>query len=286
MPKECWGGAGKNKQAGTKYARQASHGQAYRRQKEFKMKRLMLLGAVAGMGLAVLGHGAPARANVVLPIPAMQSALPESISVSGHAEIKAQPDVAYLNMGVTTTGKTPDEASRLNATQTTALITSLRKANVAASDIHTQGFFVQPQYDYRTQPAVLAGYQATNSLQVTVHVLANAGPLLDTATKAGATQVGDISFDLVNRQSVQRQALAAAVRDARARADTLAQAAEVGVGRLLSLSDSTAPVVVERPYPMMRSAMAKSDDQAATPISPQQIVITADVSALYAIGPR
>jgi len=250
------------------------------------MKRLMQTGAIVGMGLALLGQVAPARANVVMPMPPMQSVLPEAISVSGHAEIKAQPDVAYLNMGVTTTGKTPDEASRLNATQTTALISSLRRANVAASDIHTQGFFVQPQYDYRTQPAVLTGYQASNSLQVTVHALANAGPLLDTATKAGATQVGDISFDLIDRQGVQRQALMAAVRDARARAGTLAQAAEVGVGRLLSLSDSTAPTIVERPFPLMRAALAGSEAQAPTPISPQQIVITADVSALYAIAPR
>jgi len=250
------------------------------------MKRLMLTGTILGLGLTVLGQVVPARAQVVMPMPTKQSALPEAISVSGHAEIKAQPDVAYINMGVTTTGKTPDAASRLNATQTTALISSLRRANVAASDIHTQGFFVQPQYDYRATPAVLTGYEATNSLQVTVHVLANAGPLLDTATKAGATQVGDISFDLVNRQSVQRQALMAAVRDARARADTLAQAAEVGVGRLLSLSDSTAPTVVERPYPLMRAALAGSEAQAPTPISPQQIVITADVSALYAIAPR
>lgn len=246
----------------------------------------MQTAVIAGIGLTLIGPLAPARANVVMPMPAMQSALPEAISVSGHAEIKAQPDVAYINMGVTTQGKTPDAASRLNATRTTALIGSLRKAGVAAADIHTQGFFVQPQYDYRTQPAVLTGYEATNSLQVTVHVLANAGPLLDTATQAGATQVGDISFDLLNRQSVQRQALTAAVRDARSRADTLASAAEVGVGRLLSLSDSTAPVVVERPYPMMRATLSKSADQAPTPISPQQIVVTADVSALYAIGPR
>lgn len=250
------------------------------------MKRLMRVGTVTVLGLMAMGRIVPARANVVLPMPTMQSALPEAISVSGHAEIKAQPDVAYLNMGVTTQGKTPDAASRLNATQTTALINALRRANVAQADIHTQGFFVQPQYDYRTQPAVLTGYEATNSIQVTVHVLANAGPLLDTATRAGATQVGDISFDLVNRQSVQRQALMAAVRDARARADVLAQAADVGVGRLLSLGDSTAPTVVERPYPMMRSAVSASAAQAPTPISPQQIVITADVSAMYAIGPR
>ncbi len=250
------------------------------------MKRWMQAGVIASLGLMALGQITPVRANVVMPMPPMQSALPEAISVSGHAEIKAQPDVAYLNMGVTTTGKTPDAASRLNATRTTALISSLRRANVAASDIHTQGFFVQPQYDYRTQPAALTGYEATNSLQVTVHALAQAGLLLDTATKGGATQVGDISFDLIDRQGVQRQALAAAVRDARSRAGILAGAAEVGVGRLLSLSDSTAPPVVERPYPLMRTMAAGAEAQAPTPISPQQIVITADVSALYAIAPR
>ncbi len=246
----------------------------------------MALGVIAGLGLTVVGQTLPARANVVLPMPTMQSALPEAISVSGHAEIKAQPDVAYLNMGVTTQGKTPDEASRLNATQTTALINALRRASIASADIQTQSFFVQPQYDYRATPAVLTGYQATNSIQVTVHTLANAGPLLDTAARAGATQVGDISFDLVNRQSVQRQALMAAVRDARARADALASAADVGVGRVLSLTDSTTPTIVERPYPMMRTGMSASVAQPPTPISPQQIVITADVSALYAIGPR
>lgn len=250
------------------------------------MTRFGMLVAMTGLGLAALGVAVPAGANVVLPMPAAQSLLPEAISVAGHAEVKVQPDVAYLGMGVTTDGKTPDAASKLNATRTTALIAALRRANVAAADIHTEGFSIQPQYDYRAQPAVLTGYQATNSLQVTVHALANAGPLLDTATQGGATQVGDISFDLVNRQGVQRQALMAAVRDARGRADTLALAADVGVGRLLSLSDSTAPTIVERPYPLMRSALAQSAAQAPTPISPQQIVVTADVNALYAIAAR
>lgn len=250
------------------------------------MNRLMRAAMAAGLTTTLAGPLLPARANVVLPMPAMQSLLPEAISVSGHGEIKTEPDVAYLQMGVTTTGNTPDEVTRLNATRTTALLNAMRKAGVAASDIQTQGFSVQPQYDYRATPAVLTGFEAVNSLQITVRVLAQAGPLLDTATRAGATQVGDISFDLLHREAVQRAALAAAVRDARGRADTLAQAAEVGVGRLLSLSDSTAPTVVERPYPLMRGMAVGAAAPPPTPVLPQQIVITADVSALYAIGPR
>ena len=227
----------------------------------------------------------PARANVVMPAPA-QSYLPEAISVSGHAEIKAKPDVAYLNLGVTTQAASSDAAARDNATRTTALLAAVRKAGIAAADIQTQGYYVQPQYDYRTSPAVLTGYQAANTIQVTVHDLAKVGALIDTATKAGATQAGDVSFDLLNRQGVQRQALADAVRDARARAEALAGAAGVGIGRVLSLSDGTAPVAVQPPYPMMRSAMAAAPKEDATPITPQQITISADVSALYAIAAR
>jgi len=233
--------------------------------------------------LLLAGTLAPARANVVLPTP-VQSVLPEALSVSGHAEIKAKPDVAYVTLSVQTQAASSDLAVPRNAAQTTGLLAALRKAGVAPADIQTQGYQGQTTYDYQQSPPRPTGYEVVNTIQMTVHDLAQVGPLIDLSYKNGATQAGDVSFDLLHRKAVQNQALADAVRDARDRASILAQAAGVGVGRLLSLTDGAAPLALQSVYGLRATGMAASAPQVPTPIAPQQITITADVSAVYAIG--
>ena len=232
--------------------------------------------------LSLSAPAAFAQANFVPP--AMRMSMPETISVSGHAEVKAKPDAAYMSLSVTTQARAQSDAAKDNAVRTTALLAALKKAGVDAKDIQTQGYSVQPQYDYNPSPPVLTGFQAVNSVQITVHDLSRVGPLLDTAVNAGATQAGDISFDLMDRNAVQNEALAKAVAQARAHADVLAAAADVSVGRPVSISEGSAPVV--QPLMMARSAMMAKDAAPVTPIAAQQITVSADVSIVYAIAAK
>ena len=183
-----------------------------------------------GAFLLLAGGLAPARAAIVRPGPIDQAVVSEGLTAHGHAELKVKPDIARLTVSVTTQAAQQAAAAQDNARRTTTLLAALKAAGVAEKDIQTQSYNVQPQYDYKPSPPVLTGFQATNSIEVTVRDLSKAGMIVDKATQSGATDVSGLSFDLADRTAAERQALALAVKDARAKADAMAQAAGVGVG--------------------------------------------------------
>lgn len=221
----------------------------------------------------------PVSAQIVRPDGAVLQA--QGLTAAGHAELKLKPDIAVITLGVVTQARDQADAVKTNATRASAVLNALKQAGIAEKDIQTQFYGVQPQYDYNAQPPVLTGYQVTNSLQVTVRDLAKTGQVIDKITEVGANQINGVSFDLADRTKAQGDALIMAVLIAKGKATGMAQAAGVTLGRLMSLTEGTvAPV---QPV-FMVAARAAGPAQASTPVEAQQIVITADVTAVYAIG--
>jgi hypothetical protein len=102
------------------------------------------------------------------------------------------------------------------------------------------------------------------------------GQVLDVAVGAGATSVGGIRFDLKDRASAEQQALQQAVADARAQANTAAQAASMKVERVLRIEvGRESPMPPPRPMPM-RMEMAAAGGE--PPISPGELEIRATVT--------
>lgn len=237
---------------------------------------------VPTLALCVLS-GTAVSAQAIRPGSPITLAAAEGLTVHGHAELKVKPDIAYVDVGVVTQSKDSTQAVQDNAVHATDLLKALRGAGLADKDIQSQFYGVQPQYDYQASPAVLTGYQVTNNFRVTVRDLTKVGQVIDKATGAGGNQVNGVTFDLADRTQSESQALAQAVVSAKAKAAVMAQAAGVSLGRLLTLSDGTAPtvepVVFGAAPRMMKAAMAPS-----TPIQSQDISITADVTAVYALG--
>ena len=235
-----------------------------------------------GVFFLMAGGLGPAPAAIIRPIPSDETAVSEGLTTRGHAELKVKPDIARLTVGVTTQAAKQADAAQDNARRTTALLDALKAAGVAERDIQTDNYNVQPQYDYKPSPPVLTGFQVTNSVQVTIRDLSKAGVVVDKATQSSATDVSGLTFDLADPSAAERQALSAAVVNARGKADAMAQAAGIGRGRLLSLSEGS-PVVVQ---PLFRANMMANGAgaQPTTPIEANQITVTADVTAVYALG--
>ena len=223
----------------------------------------------------------PATAQVMRPAPSAEL-LGTGLTVYGHAELKFKPDIATLTIGVTTQALRQADAARENAVKITAVLSALRGAGVADKDILTSGYDVEPQYDDQATPPVLTGYQVSNTVDVTIRDLDRAGAVIDGATQAGATNVSGLSFDLADRTAAEQQALAQAVREAGAKAEAMARAAGITRGPLLSLSEGTAATV--QPFVMARSLMAAAPAAPETPIQSSQVTVTADVTAVYALG--
>jgi len=225
---------------------------------------------------------ATSHADVIEP--GIRSSSGEGITVHGHSELKVKPDVAFITLSVTTQTRGQSEAVSSNAQRSVNLIAALKKAGIASQDIQTQSYTVEPQYDYNTSPPISVGYQVTNSFQVTVRDLTKVGLILDTASRSGSTQAGDVRFDLADHTKYQGEALVAAVAEAKSRADLMAGAAGVSLGRLVALSDMDVPVVSPI-YMQKRMGVMAAAAQPTTPVQDQQVDITADVVAVYAISP-
>ncbi len=244
------------------------------------MTRTLIYSAVAVL-LAGLTGPAWSQEQITRPLPPLLS-VSQGLTAHGHGEVKVKPDIARLTADVTTHDKRQAPAVQDNARRMTALITAIKGLGIADRDIGTQGYTVNPQYEYSDGRAHLTGYEVTNSALVTLRDLTQAGTLIDTVTQVGVNQLSGVSYDLSDRAASQDQALALAVADARRRATAMASALGVTLGGPLSLSDSeVAPVQpIFAPRVMAYTAVAP----APTPIMAQEITATADVTLLYALG--
>ncbi|MCE9520886.1 MAG: SIMPL domain-containing protein [Alphaproteobacteria bacterium] len=238
----------------------------------------------AGSGLVIVA--ALAAAALIGPrqgISAPDGALPRLISVSGIGEVKTRPDMALINTGVTTEGATAQDALSKNNAAMAAVMNALKNAGVAEDDIQTSNFSVSPQYppyqpNQTTSPRI-SGYQVSNQVAARVKDLAKLGPTLDALVRAGSNQISGISFDVNEPKPLLDNARKKAVEDARAKAELLAAAAGVSLGRVVQISESGG--VIMPPMPMYRGAAM--DKMESVPIAAGQQTLSANVSITYEI---
>jgi uncharacterized protein YggE len=223
---------------------------------------------VASVGFGTAPTPAAAQATTAAPV--------RTISVAGHGAVAGTPDMAQVQIGVVTTAKTADAALAQNSTQTKAMLDKLKALKIDAKDLQTAGISIYPTYD--SSGTTITGYQVSNTVTVTIRDLASAGTLLDEVVVAGANSIGGISFGIADTSALLNDARKAAVADAQARAATLATAAGLKVGDVISISESAA----YSPVPMMAAgdmAMARE----AVPIQPGQQQITVDIQMSFVL---
>jgi uncharacterized protein YggE len=231
------------------------------------------------VALTALGTGIALYAGVFRPDAAQgQTAGASSalgITVTGTGSVKAAPDQADFSFGVETQGDTPSEALSKNGAAVQKVIDALKAAGIAAADIQTQQVSVSPRYDNKGQNIV--GYTAVNSVNVTVRDLSKAGDVVDAAVKAGANQVFGPTFSISNQTALYQDALKKALADARTKAQTIAAAAGVSLGRVVNIVEGGGVT----PVPL---GAAEGAAGGKTPIEPGLQEIPASLTVTYAIS--
>ena len=202
------------------------------------------------------------------------------ISVSGSGEVQTDPDIAVFSVGVEVREETVAEARDGAAEAAQDVINALRDNGVDERDIRTVNFSIQPQFDFRgNDPPRLLGYVVTNTVEVTVREIDDAGRLIDDAAEAGgdATRVQNIRFELEDPSELIEEARQLAVADARARAEQLADLGEVQLGKPLSIVESGG----NGPAPVFRDEFAAGDT--TTSIQPGTTSVRVTVNMTFAI---
>lgn len=226
-------------------------------------------------------------AALTLPAFAADTAPQRTISIDGKGEVTTAPDTAFVNAGVTSTATTAREALTSNTKAMADLIATLKTAGVAATDIQTSGFSVNPQYFYadrdaqgNTPPPRITGYQVQNGVNVRVRKLDDLGTILDQIVSVGANTINGVNFTVDDPASLLDEARKAAFANAEAKAKTYADAAGIGLGDVLTITERNTENVPQ-PYPMRAMAAPMADK--AVPVETGQLTYDVDVSVQWAL---
>lgn len=203
----------------------------------------------------------------------------QGITVHGTGLVTLRPDTSTVILGVEALDRSARDAQATVSRQMHSLFSALRAQGIADDDLATQGISLDAQYDYSNQTQRLTGYLSSQTVLVRVRELAELGPAIDAAIEAGATRVNGISFSVDDPTAARAQARSLAMADARARAETLAEAAGVRVGRPTSIVEGGPTSAPPVPFPRMAFAEAKAD----TPIASGTTDITVDLDVTFAI---
>jgi uncharacterized protein len=261
-----------------------------------------MLNAVAQTGEEQQRQTAGISADEALPISAPyypgHTGTP-TISTSGSASTKVQPDKFSVTVGVETNGTTAEEAAASNADLMDKVIAALRALGIAEADMSTSNYSVYPIYSviedvnacrvmegfpippecYSDQ--VITGYKASNSVTVTLDTdgQIDAGEVIDTAIVGGANNVNGVYFFI--SQEMQQETRDSLIRDAiasaRQRAEIAADAVGMEITGVLSinLNDVYFPI-------FSRGAFDLSE--VATPILPGEQEVTNTVNVVYTMS--
>ena len=205
------------------------------------------------------------------------------ISLTGHGEVRAVPDLAMINMGVTSSAETARAALDANTKAMTELMASLKAANVEDKDISTSNFSVNPRLDYgqnNGQPPKVVGYDVSNNVSVIVRKIDGLGTLLDKAVSSGSNQINGISFSVSKPEVAMDEARKMAVQDAMHKAQIYTSAAAINLGNIMSISENNG---MAEPQVMFSRAKAMSADAAPVPIAQGSQIISVDVNISWEI---
>ncbi|HEX2627280.1 MAG TPA: SIMPL domain-containing protein [Candidatus Limnocylindrales bacterium] len=205
-----------------------------------------------------------------------------TISVPGEGRVTVRPDLADLRVGISLTEPTVQAARTAGAVALQSILSRLATLGIKDGDIQTSIVSMTPAYDYSDRnPPRLIGYALTNTVSVTIRDLERVGDVIDGALTSGATTMDSLGFRVANPDPHQRAARELAVRNARARAETLAATAGVEVGDVLAISEGGAAPAPFESYPAARQLSMAKD--VSTPIEAGMTEVSVDVTVTFAI---
>ncbi len=207
---------------------------------------------------------------------------PRTISVTGRGEVSVKPDRAILSLSVETTAKLAASAAGENARVSSAVAKAVGKLIGAEDEVTTSRYSLQPRYDHSKTSSKphIAGYVASNQVRVETGDVENVGKLIDAAIEAGANRIESLQFDVEDRATPGREALARAAADARAQAAAVASGLGVRLGSVRTANSSSNTAV---PYRAMEGMALAKSAHAATPVGPGSVDVSATVSVTYDI---
>ena len=202
--------------------------------------------------------------------------------VTGNATVALTADMATLELGAQTRGRTVGEAHQENTKIIEDVLKALKEMGIPEEDIRTSSYYVYFEPDYSVTNAVErlinGSFSVTNMLQVIIRDVGQVSKAIDAAANAGANSINSLSFQSTKATEGYNKALQRAVDDARVKAAVLAEAAGRELGIIVKIEVNEAYGV---PFGISNRIDFESKDAAATPILSGDVSVTANVVVTF-----
>ena len=213
-----------------------------------------------------------------------------TLQVPGTGIVERSADQARVNVTIVTNDDNAGRSAGKNTEIYNALKGRVAAFGVRADDVRTTFYNVNfvppaPKNLPPEQRAPRYGYVTTRNLSIIVAPLENVGKVVDASTASGASDIGNVSFELKDPHAAYVAALAAAMSDAKRTATTLEGSGGFHIVRIRHI-EVGADFGLPRPLEgvMMRAAPAAAAAPPPTEIGPNgPITTTARVTVTYEI---
>jgi len=237
---------------------------------QIDIKRLLKVALPITLSLVlafVLGNQSGGNSNL---------ANPQSLTFSATGYSQVVPDAIKLSVTATVIKKSSALALS-DLAKTADQVREVLTANqVSTDDFSSTNLSLIPEYSYGLNGVrSFIGYRASQNFEITLKDSDNAGVVIDKLVAAGRDnlQIGSISSYLLDPSAAIEAARADAMKQAKAKAQSYAQLADLKLGRILTINESSD----QSPQPMM---LAKSDSGAGTSfdMGTQKLSVTTVIS--------
>jgi hypothetical protein len=207
-----------------------------------------------------------------------------SVTITGQGRVSYVPDLAIINLGVQIDKVAkPEEALNQLNTKVAGIIQALKLIGINPTDIQTQNYSLYPQYDYKDNVSVVSGYNANEQLVIKVKNYDqnpdSLNQIIAAASKAGANQVNNLSFDSSKLNDLKQAARVKAISDAKDKSAALAQAAGVELKDISGWYENfISPLPYVTDYSAKGGMGAGAPGAPTIPVSDREVVIEIGVT--------
>jgi uncharacterized protein YggE len=203
---------------------------------------------------------------VGLPLHAQETSSPaRTVQVVGEATTSATPDEATVRFGIVSQAETAEAARRQNAEAAKEAMNAVRELGIAEENMRMESLRLQPRREYnpKTETHEEKGYEAHRQVVVELSDLEQLPRLVTQVVQRGANRLDGIDYGLSDRSTLRNEALRAAARDARDKAELLVSSLDAELGAVQQIREQD--VGFDDPSPRLQMEYARSAQADAAP---------------------
>lgn len=161
-----------------------------------------------------------------------------NLAVNGDGKVFAKPDTFLLTVVASEKSKTTKEGFALVGTKVTALQKIMKDNGILEKDIQSVNIAINPNYNYDNGKSTIDGFIATHGLAVKIRNLDSIDAILAGVSGVAGVQIQSTAYDIDDKTALYHEARDLAIAKARQKAEDMAKASGVSLGKVVSISET------------------------------------------------